>query len=592
MILRRTLSLIPIVTATLILGWPAFLHAENAVRYTDATAQPGDIVTINMIMENDVVISGAYIPFRWSSPDISLLGVEILRDRFQGVINEHQTVVDPQERTSGVFFVRGSGLFEQGWVNPGSGVLARLTFQVSPGAAEQVVYVDSVYKELDVGNTDQSQYSNFQGTQVIFPNVYAGQIVIGSPDLDIVMEASPERIFIEGSELGYDPPAQTLSLEAVNGSRFGWEAIWSSDWLNVTPASGSAPSFLSVRAIIAGIGQGIYYDTILISSVLATNSPLRVPVELSVGVPQVLLSATPARLDLEAYRPLGDTLRRVIGITADATEPVAWSASNSADWLTLEKLNGATPDILTASVDLRGYAYGEYRDTIAVVSDIARNSPLKIPVVVSLDTVGIHLNVEPNPLQLLGQRPKDSLVTATLTVSSTPPVPTDWTANWDADWLQLSQWTGTTPSTIEVTADISALLVGGYTASVEFASENIDNSPVPLPVQLTVRRYDQNDSLGIPRLLVQNYPNPLNLYHEPGTTINFYLSEPDRVKIEIFNVLGQHVRTLLSEQRGSGTQSVYWDGRDDVNEYVASGHYFYRMTTSRGTITKRMTVIK
>lgn len=591
MVLRRTLCLIPIVAAALILGWPAFLHAENAVRYTDAAAQPGDIVTINMIMENDVVISGANIPFRWSSPDVELVDVTIHEDRFEGDIVSEVKVTDTAERTSGLVFFPKIGIFSNGYVSPGSGVLATIRFHILPGAADQVVYVDSVFVVIEPNGYIRPQFSDLRGN-LIYPNAYAGRIVIGSPNLDIVMETSPEKIFIEGNELGFDPPSQTLSLDDPNGNRFGWDATWSSGWLDVTPANGSAPSLLSVRAGIAGLGQGVYHDTIFISSVLATNSPLPVPVQLSIGPPQVELNANPARLDVEAYRPAGDTLRRVIVISANATESIDWSASNSAPWLELSKQGGSTPEPITASIDLRGYAFGEYRDTITVASEIARNSPLKVPVVVSLDTIGVQLNFEPALLELSGRWPGDSLVTAALTVNATPPVPVDWSANWDADWLQLSAWSGTTPSTIDVTADISGVLVGTHSESITFTSEIAENSPVSLPVQLTVRQFDQYDSLGIPRVLVQNYPNPLNLYHEPETTIDFYLNEPDRVRIEIFNVLGQHVKTLLAENRGSGTQSIFWDGRDDVGEYVASGHYFYRMTTSKGTLTKRMTVIK
>jgi flagellar hook assembly protein FlgD len=43
---------------------------------------------------------------------------------------------------------------------------------------------------------------------------------------------------------------------------------------------------------------------------------------------------------------------------------------------------------------------------------------------------------------------------------------------------------------------------------------------------------------------------------------------------------------------GEGDQSIQWDGRDQNGNLVASGHYFYRMKTSRGTVTKRMIVIK
>ena len=73
--------------------------------------------------------------------------------------------------------------------------------------------------------------------------------------------------------------------------------------------------------------------------------------------------------------------------------------------------------------------------------------------------------------------------------------------------------------------------------------------------------------------LGQNYPNPFN----SGTRIDFEIESTSDVTIEIFNVLGQKVRTLLDESLKFGKHFVNWDGMDDRNSEVASGVYFYRM---------------
>ncbi len=71
--------------------------------------------------------------------------------------------------------------------------------------------------------------------------------------------------------------------------------------------------------------------------------------------------------------------------------------------------------------------------------------------------------------------------------------------------------------------------------------------------------------------LYQNYPNPFN----PDTYIRFDLHEPSHVKIEIYNVLGHRVRTLLDGRQSSGSRKVRWDGRNDGGRVVAAGMYFY-----------------
>ncbi len=70
--------------------------------------------------------------------------------------------------------------------------------------------------------------------------------------------------------------------------------------------------------------------------------------------------------------------------------------------------------------------------------------------------------------------------------------------------------------------------------------------------------------------LLQNYPNPFN----EQTMIKFQLPKSANVKIEIFNLLGQKIRTLLYEPRVAGFHIIKWDGKDDLNRSVSSGVYF------------------
>ena len=89
--------------------------------------------------------------------------------------------------------------------------------------------------------------------------------------------------------------------------------------------------------------------------------------------------------------------------------------------------------------------------------------------------------------------------------------------------------------------------------------------------------------------LAQNYPNPFN----PTTTIKFSLRDRARVTLRIYNAAGQLVRSLVDEVRGPGAeQSVAWDGRNDHSQAVASGVYFYRLTSEQFTQTRKMVLLK
>ncbi len=95
---------------------------------------------------------------------------------------------------------------------------------------------------------------------------------------------------------------------------------------------------------------------------------------------------------------------------------------------------------------------------------------------------------------------------------------------------------------------------------------------------------------GIPRdyALDQNYPNPFNA----STVIKFNTKHDGNVRLTVYNILGQPVRTLVDEFRHYGPQAVDWDGADVSGRPVASGMYFYRLVTEDFTAVKKMVLLK
>ncbi|MBN2411453.1 T9SS type A sorting domain-containing protein, partial [candidate division KSB1 bacterium] len=73
--------------------------------------------------------------------------------------------------------------------------------------------------------------------------------------------------------------------------------------------------------------------------------------------------------------------------------------------------------------------------------------------------------------------------------------------------------------------------------------------------------------------LLQNYPNPFN----SNTKIRYKLTGKGHVKIQIFNIYGQHVKTLYDKKQNPGMYSTNWNGKNDFGETVSSGVYFCRL---------------
>ncbi len=88
--------------------------------------------------------------------------------------------------------------------------------------------------------------------------------------------------------------------------------------------------------------------------------------------------------------------------------------------------------------------------------------------------------------------------------------------------------------------------------------------------------------------LLRNYPNPFN----PATTIAFALTAPAHVRLDVFAVSGAHVATLIDGPREAGYGEAVWNGVDAGGRPVASGVYFYRLTTAGFTATHRMVLLK
>ncbi len=88
--------------------------------------------------------------------------------------------------------------------------------------------------------------------------------------------------------------------------------------------------------------------------------------------------------------------------------------------------------------------------------------------------------------------------------------------------------------------------------------------------------------------LHQNYPNPFN----PITRIRFEVPRPERVRIEIYNVLGKRVRTLVDRPFDAGYHEVVWDGTDDYGRQVSSGIYYYRAVCGGKSHIRKMALLR
>jgi hypothetical protein len=135
-------------------------------------------------------------------------------------------------------------------------------------------------------------------------------------------------------------------------------------------------------------------------------------------------------------------------------------------------------------------------------------------------------------------------------------------------------------------------------ASPSLLMEPAITSIVSSDVDLTLKHFEDigwldarltaSPEIIVASALQQNAPNPFN----PITTISFTLDRSGLASVEVFDVAGRRVRTLLRQDLSAGDHDVMWNGRDDTGRIVASGVYVYRLKTASMELSRRMLLLK
>jgi hypothetical protein len=169
-------------------------------------------------------------------------------------------------------------------------------------------------------------------------------------------------------------------------------------------------------------------------------------------------------------------------------------------------------------------------------------------------------------------------------------------------WIKVRSYPGTTvqPFVTEVVDVESAPSGGGsYLYSqfqIRFQSKGTLNNFQVLDdwfvdnVLLSVPSAAEGGGGSLPAtyFLGQNYPNPFN----PSTTIRFDTPRLGRVRLVVYDVLAEKVRTLMDDVTEAGVHQILWDGKNDMGGQVVSGIYFYRLEAEDFQATRKMLLMK
>jgi hypothetical protein len=146
---------------------------------------------------------------------------------------------------------------------------------------------------------------------------------------------------------------------------------------------------------------------------------------------------------------------------------------------------------------------------------------------------------------------------------------------------------GTPPQQISVDTVWDPINTSAYFGLIDGLTE-FKPAVVRTPMTILRNAVDGEEPIPFNYVLKQNYPNPFN----PETNIEYALPKESDVSLTVYNLLGQTVRTLISEKVAAGAHTAHWDGRNENGENVPSGIYFYKLYTPEFSQTNKMVLLR
>jgi len=211
------------------------------------------------------------------------------------------------------------------------------------------------------------------------------------------------------------------------------------------------------------------------------------------GLPSDAITVTPSSLVFSGESGGSATGSQTVTIDATTAAPLDLTFQSSAGWLQLSAQTGTTPMTLDVQADPADLQTGIYEDTITIIAPQAQNSPLEIPVRFEVAEPAPVFSIDPPSLSFSmtaeGALPQGENLTITNTGGGT----LEWTALPAGDWYELSEATGSAPSTVTVTP-VTALPPGSHTSLILFHAQGAQ--PAQASVSITIEKTEPKDTGG------------------------------------------------------------------------------------------------
>ena len=346
---------------------------------------------------------------------------------------------------------------------------------------------------------------------------------------ELIIGRSPWVLTIEAT-VNEDPPGvKDIEIWSDDLGTIDWTVSCTAPWIRLDPLSGSSAGErdeVEVSIDHSGLPVGTYETEIIISAPGAANSPVSLPVSLTVG--ELVIGFSPDSLVFEAAAENDPPSPQTLFVRSEDTGILHWVVSCPAPWLYHNPrwgTSGGEYDEIFVAVDHQGLGFGDHLTAIKIEAAGAVNSPQFVPVVLTVIPMSIGYSPDSFTFQCdhLGEPPPDQI----LQVWNAGPGTMLWILSTDVNWLTFSEdygYSSGDQDLVDVRIDQDGLIPGNYDATISISATGTDNSPQFVPVTLNV-----GDSNRVPRLVVG--PGP---WLDNPSLIRVYPPEQNAALVEEF----------------------------------------------------------
>jgi hypothetical protein len=311
--------------------------------------------------------------------------------------------------------------------------------------------------------------------------------VVVSGDNEVALRPSHLQLSVENLDLGSGDQAedskQIILLTNPGSGQISWQGSSTQPWLMMTPQSGTFYSGTQSKVIIAvdrsSLQPGSHSAQILFNSNVGEVS-LNVMTQVRSLDPQnyAVLQVTPPILSFTGNDGGVGPAPQVVTIGDSGVQPLNWVASADVPWLSLSASGGTlqsgSTTQVTTSVDTSTLLPGVYTAGINIStreSGTVLHSSQRIDMTVTV-TPYCDLMFSSGMLSFTAaySQPDPPVKSVNVTSSLSCPAPLSWNVTSDANWLTVSNWSGTTPSSLFVSVHLGRLAPGSYNGALTFTS--------------------------------------------------------------------------------------------------------------------------